>query len=475
LLQPLWLAAMAGIAFPVLLHLWNDRRGRVLPVGSVALLERGSPRQTWSRRLSEWWLLLLRCLLLMALAMLLAGPSWKRGVAGAGKKGWILVEGGAGSPARTEAERLCKPMIDSLLKAGYERHEWDTLAGVEGLSYWDAFRAADRTAPAGTAFYIFSSAWANRFRGSRPFTGRPVHWYTYTPADSVIRWTGGAWMASPDSVRMVYGSSRPTGTSYSYQTVAPRSLSTGDLTAGVDTAILRIIIYTDADRIQDGRYLAAAVRALEQFGRRRVQWVVTGSLPVRGAGKPDWLFWLSSMPMPVGEWAERLFRYEPGPAIPADTWMQGVEGVDIRKEVERMASSDTAGAVLNYETVWKDGYGRSLLGRERTSHGMVYHFFSRFDPEWNGLAWSRTFPVLLEGLLCDGQDRSAGRDRRVLDPEQIAPVYVSGASREANVRETSREANAGETVDLRPIVWGIVFILFFLERIKAYGNGSRKA
>jgi hypothetical protein len=38
LLQPIWLAAMAAISFPVAVHLWNDRRGKVLRIGSVALL-----------------------------------------------------------------------------------------------------------------------------------------------------------------------------------------------------------------------------------------------------------------------------------------------------------------------------------------------------------------------------------------------------------------------------------------------------
>ncbi|HXO78162.1 MAG TPA: BatA domain-containing protein, partial [Puia sp.] len=75
-LQPIWLAAMAGIVLPVVVHFWNDRRGKVLRIGSISLLEGASQRKAWSRRISDWWLLLLRCLLLMALPMLLAGPYW---------------------------------------------------------------------------------------------------------------------------------------------------------------------------------------------------------------------------------------------------------------------------------------------------------------------------------------------------------------------------------------------------------------
>src|SRR5260221_7176169 len=91
-LQPIWLAAMAGIVVPVVVHFWNDRRGKVLRIGSIALLEGASQRMAWSRRLSQWWLLLLRCALVMALALLLAGPYLAR--AGGGEKGWGLVDNG---------------------------------------------------------------------------------------------------------------------------------------------------------------------------------------------------------------------------------------------------------------------------------------------------------------------------------------------------------------------------------------------
>ena len=60
LLEPIWLAAMAAISVPVAVHLWNDRRGKVLRIGSVALLSGVTKRLAWSRRITQWWLLLLR-------------------------------------------------------------------------------------------------------------------------------------------------------------------------------------------------------------------------------------------------------------------------------------------------------------------------------------------------------------------------------------------------------------------------------
>jgi hypothetical protein len=432
---------MAGIVFPVLLHLWNDRQGKVLSVGSVALLEKRSPRQTWSRRLSEWWLLLLRCLLLMALALLLAGPSWKRG-AGDPKKGWLLEERGGDS--------LHKPLIDSLLRVGYERHDWN----ADG-SYWDAFRAADKEAPEGIPFYIFTPGWASRFQGSRPSTDRSVHWYTYTPVDSVSHWIGGTWLVSPDSIRIAEGSSRPTGSSFSYRMAAAGQLSVSvdsQPPVSVDTAALRITIYADADHIHDSRYLVAAVHALEQFVRRRVRLNITGRMPGHGLGKEDWLFWLSSQPAPDGVWASHVLQYEPG-----------------------------TGTDRHYETVWKEEDGRALLGRERTGHGVVYHFFSRFDPGWNRLVWNRSFPAMLGGLLFGEANRWDSRDRRVLDPEQVMPAKSAGEMKVAaragdrGAGEYARVGGTGQgTLDLGPACWVLIVLLFILERVVSFNTPAIK-
>jgi Aerotolerance regulator N-terminal len=444
LLQPLWLMAMAGILFPVLLHLWNERQGRVMRVGSIVLLEKRAPRQSWNRRLSEWWLLVLRCLLLMAVALLLAGPLWKHSATGE-KKGWILAEAGAGPHFTT--------LIDSLLKAGYERHSW----GRD--NYWDQFRAADRGAPAGVSFYLFTSAWAGRFGGMRPVTERAVHWYTYTPEDSVSHWIGGAWLSSSDSVRVAEGSSGPTGTFYRYRMAGAGQMSVqmdSQPPVKVDTTVIRVAIYSDPAYLHDSRYLAATVRALEQFDRKKIQLNVgttadvnaVGSLPRR---KGDWLFWLSSRPLPAGTWDGNVLQYAP-----------------IAKGVEVS--------------------GRTLLHPERGNGGPLYRFYSRFDPDWNELVWERSFPVMMERLLFGESNRGLKWDRRVLDPEQIAPEQIApvlagmnaaadarvGATVDATVDAGTRGRAEKHLVDPAPAIWILILLLFIAERVVAYGIDGRK-
>jgi hypothetical protein len=341
LLEPIWLVAMSGIVVPIAVHLWNDRRGRVLRIGSVALLEGASKRMAWRRRISQWWLLVLRCLLLLALAFLLAGPYWQRRPRG---KGWVLADGdglgvsAAGGPYRG--------MIDSLVKAGYEKHLLS-----DTLNYWAGFRVADRKAPAGLAFYVFTPGLVSRFSGTRPETSREVHWNTYALKDPVETWVQRRWKIGKDSMVVLSGVSRATGTSWERRT--------STLSGPVDTTVLRYRAYGE-----DAKYVAAAMKALAR---------VTGR-PI-AEGDRGWLF--------SGKYIDSL--------------------------------------------------------------------------GWREQVWDGRLPVLLGRLLPEDTPR---HDRRMIDPRQVAPTF----------REGGPATVALEEVDLRPMVWGLVFLLFVLERMIAFNE-----
>ncbi len=411
---------MAGISVPVIVHLWNLRRGKVLRIGSIALLTESSRRLAWSRRITQWWLLILRCLLLLFLALLLAHPYWSRRVVSG--KGWVLTSGSAGPYFM---------LVDSLLKAGYERHELE-----DSGNYWVGFSRADKSAPAEMPFYVFTPGLASRFAGERPVTGRAVHWYSYAPVDSASRWIQAAWTHSGDSIQVLEGSSRSTGTSWQRRVVPGRGVEYEGIK--VDTGVLRYRIYADGAYRADGKYVQAALRALRQMTGRPME-----------EGDGGWLFWLSAKPLPAITGYRYIWRYAQGKERVLKTWMSGIH---LTKEI----TGATAG-----EAVWKDGYGRGVLTRE----GQVYTFYSRLDANWGDLVWSGRLPVLLQGLF--GEER-ADRDRRLLDPRQVAPV-------ETGAMAGSREAGSEVVSDLRPAVWVIVFLLFFLERIKAFADGKGKA
>jgi hypothetical protein len=410
--NPIWLAAGAAIVIPVILHMWNDRRGKVLRIGSVALLTGRAQRMAWRRLVSEWLLLLVRCLLLLALAVLLARPVFRRGP---GSKGWVLTLG--------VEERVA----DSLVKAGWDRHVFP-----DSNNYWEGFRVADLIAPAGVPFYIRTPGLARRFGGERPVTMREVRWEVY-PADPAVdsaqRWVEAAWRLAGDSIRVVEGLSRATGTAYSTKTVAVAARPDSVM---VDTSVLRVAIFADAAYRQDGRYVKAAVMALRDFSRRRIE-IMEG---IGDAG--EWLFWLSDRPLPPGIRGYRhVFQYMSGKEREVRTRVGGMEWM---KEIAGSAfASDSDSARL----IWRDGYGRGVLSRE----GERYRFYGRLSPDWNGMVWSGTFPVMLKELLFERPaiaDASAGRDRRVLDPQQIIPLRGGFADRDVAALRAMVSGTGGE-------------------------------
>lgn len=402
-------------------------------------------------------------------------------------KGWVLV---GDSPER---------LADSLVNAGWERHTLE-----DSGNYWNGFRTADREAPAGVPFYVLTTALARRFAGERPSTEREVHWDVYTPEDSARRWIQSAWLlpgglprggvspgGSPpgDSIRVLEGVSRSTGSFYTGESVPAKD----GLVEGfrvrkqngrwavaldsqppvvVDTSVLRVAIVTDPVYRQDGRYVEAALRALQLFTQRRMLVSVTGGLSenglpgagLSGAGG-DWLFWLSVRPVAGLRGFTHILQYEQGKEKTVDT---RVEGVEWMREVE--------GPAEGQRVLWKDGYGRPALSVEE---GKGYHFYSHFDPDWNGLVWSPSFPVIMERLLF-GEERMIAEDRRVLDVEQIVPGHGGrtgpGDSMLRNLAIVRQAINVGAargglgTVDLAPVLWIVIVLLFISERVLSHGK-----
>jgi len=207
-----------------------------------------------------------------------------------------------------------------------------------------------------------------------------------------------------------------------------------------------------------------------------------------GATRSDWVFWLSSQPVPAGLAAANIVCYEPGREIPVDTWIQGIPGIAVGK---------LAGTPASYPAIWKDGFGRPILSLEQASGNRIFHFYSHFDPEWNGLVWSPRFPILLEELMM-GPASAAGQvsadsaasialDRRVLDPEQIQPEFIPGgmvpsAGGAAGMPAVggvtglpaARRASSAAAMDLAPACWILIFLLFLAERILAYHSPKIK-
>lgn len=76
-IQPTLLWGLLGLTIPVLIHLWNGKKGKVIAWAAFPWLDPKESQSSRSVKLENWLLLLVRILLLAILIFLLAGLIWK--------------------------------------------------------------------------------------------------------------------------------------------------------------------------------------------------------------------------------------------------------------------------------------------------------------------------------------------------------------------------------------------------------------
>lgn len=443
-----------------MIHLWNIRRGKTLRVGSIALLKAGGHRQSRRLRLTEPLRLLLRCLLIILAAVLLSRPVWQQRPRQK-EKGWVLLPG----ERWQETYQHFQLSIDSLLQAGYALHYFNPGFRAAGLtatfygnmemdstmSYWALLDSLQQMPGAPRSFFIFTPAWLHRFRGQRPAIDTGVHWYAYTPADSVATWPGNAYATPSGSIYAGRVSSRPGGNSYAWEI-----LPFGAAPQPVDTTTMRITLFADA-LMQDALYLKAAITAIQQFTQHRLalqEVHQTTALPAQ----TDWLFWLSTQPLPRDVQARNTWRYDTGQVVNSASWIiSGTAApVPLYKRVQPPLTAAEA------VPLWQDGFGNPILRQEKGPQTTQYHFASRLDPAWNELPWQADFPaMLLQLLFPDSNNVITGKDRRIIAAQQLQPDHTAG-------NMITRSRTAAITTDLSPFCWALLLLLFLIERLWAF-------
>lgn len=430
-LQPIWLSALAGIAVPVIIHLWNQRPGKTLKVGSVSLVTESLQRYQNRIQLSEILLLILRCLLIGFIALALTGPQWRSPV-GSNAKGWLLMD----RKDVASSYKHFKPTIDSLLLAGYEFHFFeegfkkeklehalaDTSANrVSNASYRNIVAALDQQVNAALPVYVFTNQYLRNFAGVRTNVMLNLHWQMYMP-DSLV------------------GSS------------------------ATDTAALRITIFTQHYGT-DAHYLVAASEALRQFSKKNI--IVKLVTNMREMpDQQDWLFWLEDA-MPLNSYnAANIVLYagghpqrEASVILPADGSLFAAVGVN-KLIIERDSIEQLP------EVRWQDGFGHPVLTAQQQAGRTLYTLYTHINPDWNELPWSDNFPAILYTLVYPNS-AAATFDKALIDPAQAMPLMQSS-------KENNAKPALSAVTQLSAVCWLIAFILLFAERSLSFYYSKSK-
>lgn len=496
LLNPTWLFALAAVSIPVLIHLWNIRNGKVLKVGSISLITAAARKSSRSLNLVDLLLLLLRCLLLIAIAILLAMPLWKQNnQTNLPVKGWVLLP----RENLQEGYLKFKTTIDSLTGKGYEFHYFnkgfakanlkqalalknnntaDTLNG-HPLSYNELLWQLQKVA-GNIPLAVFTANNLNRFTDERTPVALNLKWRTFTPADSVTTWLQSAWFTAGKDIVVIQGTAKPSGTAYVRFTVKPSAngntnpfevkVNGGKATVClkndaqhaivVDTTVYNIAIYTD-NYPADARYLQAALEAGLAFVPHRAI-VKNYKTPQAIPQGQNWVFWLADKPLPalIKQHTGHILSYVAGQPKIVDSWINTSQGLYNATEPKIPLFKLVNANQTNALAFWQDGFGNAILSTQKQDNAMVYHCYTHFNPVWNNLVWSDEFPeILLKLITADEKPADGLNNHRVVTPQQL-PAIV-GATGNNNTLPVQLK-------NFTNYIWALIIALFFMERWLAH-------
>jgi hypothetical protein len=228
---PLWLYALATLAIPLALHFWSRRPRDVIQVGSLKHVTDVAESRSWSARLTEPLLLLLRVGVLASVVLGLASPRIANRRFSARVGQLVLVE-----PAllRDSASIAADPLLDSLAQSratvrllawGFPKLQLDGTGGPHssaGLpetgdggrgTVWDLLVAADRLVAPGGDMLVIARPRIATLGGRRPRLQARVRWHL-PPPGGTTSWVVSSWSAPGDTVLTLSGRGDPARVRY---------------------------------------------------------------------------------------------------------------------------------------------------------------------------------------------------------------------------------------------------------------------
>lgn len=459
LLYPIGLLALAGLVIPVLIHLWNIKKGKTLKIGSIALLGESAKASSKSWHIKDWPLFIIRCLLLILIAFLLAQPVWQQKKLHTQQKGWILLEKGQFQAVYQSQKQL----IDSLLKLGFELHDFNvgfnllklqdsaTVAEPRQLSYTSLIKQLNSQLSSNFPVYLFSTQRLNDLDGPLPTIAFQLNWKKLKTSDTLKNWT------STFAGKSYEAKSTPAFTSYQA------------LAEAKNVPAIEVLIHDPKGT--DRKYVQAALNAIADFTKRKINTSNWDNY----VGKPASLgFWLSDQAIDPSHLSKlkkgaNLLTYVKGKIHTTPSTLilnegNGAGEAEIQLQQYVMAPS------LSGQLIWTDGAGNALLSKETKENYQYYRFYSRFNPQWTDLVWNEQFVKALMPIVYGDQEAiDFGFETHPTDQRQWA----------AGQKQVLQGHTAGAVLQhqiitpLQQWFWLLAFLVLIIERILSFSKQKK--
>jgi Aerotolerance regulator N-terminal len=287
--NPIMLWSLLGLSIPIAIHFLSRKEGRVIMIGSVRHLEESPSQQFKGIKLNEYWLLLLRALLITILSFFLAGAQYVP-ESGNSKK-WLIIE-----KALLEKSMVQK-LIDSLSLDGYEIHllapDFPLTESNKGTTQSDYYtlleELKDHNLDKGI---VITGNHASFFNGDVMSLPENIQWLSI-PSDPV-HYLLSSQDVNKDSLSLRYGYSDSDLTYFRTELIHKNNYKDSVAITGADT--LTIHIYADNYFQYDKSIIEAALSVIQKTFKVNI--IKEDFTSKSDQLRADWLIWFSNEPVP---------------------------------------------------------------------------------------------------------------------------------------------------------------------------------
>ncbi len=303
LLTPTYLWGLLGLIVPIAIHLWSRKKMRVIKVGSTKFLTETKSRRSNSIQLNEWWLLILRCLVIALLVITMAQPQLSKAktseqIAYLFEPSLIASDQGLKrfEAIPQESRRLLKPDFP----------KWEDNLQVsnqdEVPNYWQLAREINQIQA--DSIVVFTNAFAKALKGKRPTLVKHIKWITVdtSPTERPV-----AALLINDSIDVVTVESNSKNLEFKSTRIsntAQGSNASNDSLVfdtgtkrfkipKIEVELITVKVITDQSTEQQWTYLQAAFEAIEQYTERKIFITPLAELDEAEVSKSDYLIILT--------------------------------------------------------------------------------------------------------------------------------------------------------------------------------------
>jgi hypothetical protein len=391
--SPAMLYFLLALVIPIVIHLFNISRGKLVPIGDIRLIATKKLKKMTEIRLIERLLLALRLLLIILISLLLAQLFLSDEKQIIQSKSIFVTQDWLNVASLQEkqvlAEQLDAPDINVSLLSNINEgvipltlpminsNRSETNEHVSYMNVWLQVKRAMRPLESNSSITVYSTNRLSQFIGEKPLGLEKIDWHV---------------TQIPDAEALI---SLPVP--------------------------MKVLVVSDVNRREDVTYIRAALTALNENTLTGLEVLYKetakeeNELPDSAYDNVDVILYLSDRPLS----SDLLQRATAGTrlVIDASANSQTVETAvnehfyfnepslpDLYGNfvLHKMGLPDVISLskpAFSSQVIWKTTSGSALLTSNSVGEGQVYSFYSRFNPSWSNWVLKPHFPYDLAELL----------------------------------------------------------------------------